>query len=147
MEHLLSALGGAGVTDVDIEVDGPEVPILDGSSAPWFEAIQGIGLIEQDPTRAFEVEREVTVAEGDAYVSVGPGDGVFRAVYERYPFPGRLEFSHRWEPATYGFEVAPARTFAAEEDVKRMQSEGLLSGGTTENALVFGQTGYFTACR
>lgn len=147
VEHLLSALGGAGVTDADIEVDGTELPILDGSSAPWFEAIQDVGVFAGDAVQALQIERAVSVSDGDAHVSVGAGEGVFSAVYERHPFPGRLEFTHRWDTGTYGTEVAPARTFACVDEVEQMRAAGLGLGGSEENTLVFGPSGYLTACR
>jgi UDP-3-O-[3-hydroxymyristoyl] N-acetylglucosamine deacetylase len=147
VEHLLSALGGAGITDADIEVHGCELPILDGSSAPWFEAFQSIGLQSLDMKRALKIESKVTVADGDAQVRVGAGGGVFQAVYERHPFPGRLEFSYQWDPNTYGVEVGPARTFASIDEVEQMRAAGLGLGGTAENTLVFGPSGYLTPCR
>lgn len=147
VEHLLSALGGAGVTDVDIEVDGTELPILDGSSAPWFDAILGVGVVSQDVKRVLEVGRDVSVKNGDAHVRIGVGAGTFQAVYERHPFPGRLEFTYRWDPRTYGGEVAPARTFASIDEVEQMREAGFGLGGSAENTLVFGHSGYLTPCR
>lgn len=147
VEHLLSALGGTGVTDADIEVTGSEIPILDGSSAPWCEAIHSVGTLELDLERTYEIADQVTLSEPSSSVHVRAGDGVFRAIYERYPFPGRLEFTHCWDPKSYEREVAPARTFAWVDEIEQMRAVGLGLGGSEENTLVLGPRGYLTPCR
>ncbi len=147
VEHLLSALMGMGVTDADIEVDGAEVPILDGSSLPWVEAVSHVGTVATGSSRTFEFRGEVRVSEEDRTVIVRPGAGKLYAVYERWPFPGRQELSLTFTKETYAKEIAPARTVALGIEVEELLRAGHGRGGTPQNTLVIGSDGYLTPCR
>lgn len=147
VEHLLSALLGLGITDADIEVDGLEVPILDGSSLEWVEAIRGVGAVPTGSVRVFEGLTAVEVVEEGRRVRVAPGSGSLFAVYERWPFPGRQELTLSYSEEVYAREIAPARTVALESEVEALLKAGHGRGGTAENTLVIGSDGYLTPCR
>lgn len=144
-EHLMAALWGAGVTDVIIEVSGPEVPILDGSALPFLNAILGAGVVELGEDRqALVIDKPVFYRDGDAFTALLPHDG-FGAEFH-------IEFSHRMissqsfdmEGSSFADDLAPARTFCMEADVRRMRASGLALGGTKENAVVFSDDGVIT---
>ena len=148
VEHLLAALTGLGVDNVRIAIDGPEVPLLDGSASGWVEAIQAAGLAEQAvPQRAFRVESPVWIYDGDAFVAALP------APAPRYTYGIDFEVAaignqwHSWsaDPAaaeSFAETVAPARTFGLAHQIDYLRSQGLIKGGSLDNALVCGQEGW-----
>jgi UDP-3-O-[3-hydroxymyristoyl] N-acetylglucosamine deacetylase len=138
-EHLLSALGAAGVSNVVIELDNLEVPIMDGSALPFSLLIGEAGLERQRAHRKFmKVVRPVEVVEGARRIAVYPAD-TFRITC-------RISFSHpligeqvkEFSPASgnYESEVAPARTFGFFEEVETLRKSGLVRGGSLDNAIV-----------
>ena len=142
VEHVMAALAGAGVDDAVVAVDGPEVPILDGSAEPFLFLIGCAGLIEHDaPRPVLRVLREIRVADADgawAALSPLPGGG-FEAALE-IDFPGTAigmqRGALRLGPASFRREVARARTFTLAEDVARLRAAGLAQGGSLDNAVV-----------
>ncbi len=149
VEHLLAALTGMGVSDVVIEIDGPEVPLLDGSAKEWVEAIVQAGIISQapevehPPVRA-TLTQPLTLQEGDAIVSAFPAETT-RFTYGidfSHPAIGNQWYSFDWTPETFAQEVAPARTFGFAEQVEQLRAMGLIKGGSLENALVCGAEGW-----
>lgn len=140
IEHLMAAFLGTGVDNVLVEVNGPEVPIYDGSAAPYVELLQQAGLKEQNaPRQCFKVQRPFQLEEGDAYVRGVPSDR-FRVRYEidfPHPLVGRQEFCWTFDQVTFAREIARARTFGFLKDVQRLQEMGLARGGSLANAVVF----------
>lgn len=154
IEHLLSALQGLGLDHLRIEVDAAgrtedgltsvELPILDGSAAPWMDAILAAGLRTLPGRRRFlRVLRPVEVRSGDKWIRVTPFDG-FRVRYTidfDHPSIGRQCRELAITPSRYAQEVGLARTFCLEHEIAFMRAHGLALGGSLENAVVFGLEG------
>jgi UDP-3-O-[3-hydroxymyristoyl] N-acetylglucosamine deacetylase len=140
-EHVLAALRGMGVDNATIEVDGPEVPIMDGSAAPFVTAIEQAGIVTQSaPRRFIQVLKPVQVALGDSYGELRPYAGGFRIEVEIYfanPVIGQQEFSLELGAEGFRREVARARTFGCMNDVARLWSAGFALGASFENSVVF----------
>ena len=150
IEHLMAALAGCGVDNCRIELDGPEVPILDGSALPWVEAIEGAGLQPQAGDRPFmQLRRPLTVWQDDAFVSAIPSP-VTRFSYG-IDFPacpiGEQWFSWEESISTFVRDIAPARTFTTEANARKAMQVGLIKGGSLENAIVCSETDWLTPLR
>jgi UDP-3-O-[3-hydroxymyristoyl] N-acetylglucosamine deacetylase len=143
-EHVLAALRGMGVDNAIIEVDGPEVPIMDGSAAPFVAAIDQAGIVTQQATRRFiQVVKPVRVAIGDSFGELRPFAGGFRVEVEidfANPVIGRQNCSLDLGPESFRREVARARTFGCMNDVARLWSAGFALGSSFENTVVFDET-------
>jgi UDP-3-O-[3-hydroxymyristoyl] N-acetylglucosamine deacetylase len=148
VEHLLAALSGAGIDNALIELDGPEVPILDGSAAPFLFLLDCAGVVEQDaPRRVIEVLRPVRVTgPGGAFAELRPLGAAVRAEAPVLEMDLTIEFaagaigrqscSLRLTPGTFRYQLAAARTFALAQDVEALQRAGLALGGSLDNAIV-----------
>lgn len=141
VEHLMSALAGLGVDNLHIELDGEEVPILDGSAAPFVYLVQSAGIREQEaPKRFIRVLRPVRVEDGDKWAELTPHEGFtlsFRIDFDHPAFREtarelRLDFGKQ----SYVKEISRARTFGFTRDVEYLRSRGLALGGNLDNALV-----------
>ena len=141
VEHVMAALAGCGVHNALIEIDGPEVPILDGSAVPFVRGIMQRGLRHLPaPVRAFEVLKTVSVTSGEATASIGPSE-VLRIDFE-IDFAdraiGRQYKSLNMSNGSFARELSDSRTFCRKDDVAQMQANGLALGGTPGvNAVVF----------
>jgi len=139
-EHVLAALRGLGVDNVIIELDGPEVPILDGSASPFVAAIDHVGLVTLSaPRRYIQVLKPVRVAKDDAYGELRPYARGFRIEAEiefNNPLIGRQSLAVDVEPETFRRELARARTFGFMRDVAKLWSAGYALGASFENTLV-----------
>ena len=146
VEHLLSALFALGVDNATIEVDGPEIPILDGSSATFSAAIEAAGLVEQERTkRSFEIDRPMVFRDGEAMLVVSPSDAFrVRFAVDYAPPVGAQFLDASIEPEYYVREISSARTFGYLHEVEALRAAGLALGGTLENALVFDEHGPMT---
>lgn len=145
IEHLLAALAVLGVQNLTIELDGRELPGLDGSSAEYYDGIEGVGLVEQETrARTIQVRDSIGVqAEGSSLVAL-PSDGRFRVSYTlHYESPNQItQFaSFVIDPETFRREIAPARTFVMESEVRELQSRGLGRGASPSNTLIVGPNG------
>jgi len=145
IEHVMAALTGLGVTDAIVEVDGPEIPILDGSAAPFVFLLDCAGLVElAGPAATIEVLRTVRVAEGEgpdaAWAELSPGDGPGLEASVSIDFGataiGRQELTLRVTEESFRAVLADARTFTMAEDVARLRAAGLARGGSLANAVV-----------
>src|SRR6201994_1336910 len=140
-EHVLAALSGMGVDNATIEVDGPEVPIMDGSAAPFVAAIEQAGIVTQSAARRFiQVLKPVQVAIGDSFGELRPYANGFRAEVEidfANPVIGQQKFALELSPEGFRREVARARTFGCMNDVARLWSAGFALGASFENSIVF----------
>jgi UDP-3-O-[3-hydroxymyristoyl] N-acetylglucosamine deacetylase len=139
IEHAMAALAGTGVQNALIEIDGPEVPILDGSSRPFVEAILAVGLRRLAGTlRAIRILETVEVREGDAYARLEPADTLEMdfAIDFADEAIGRQEKSLSLANGAFVRELSDSRTFCREADVAAMRASGLALGGTYENAVV-----------
>src|SRR5690348_15903906 len=139
-EHLLAALRGLYVDNVIVEVDGPEVPIMDGSAAAFVDAIDQAGLTARAlPRRFIEVLKPVSVSKDGAYGELRPYQHGFRVEAEidfDHPLIGQQELSLDVEPDTFRREIARARTFGFMRDVAKLWSAGYALGASFENTLV-----------
>lgn len=143
VEHLLAALVALGVDNVRVEVGGPEVPVMDGSSAPFAALIASAGLREQEAVRQVLVIRKpVTVGEGDKYATLAPAPRlrISCAIEFRHPAIGSQALEVELNERTFERELAPARTFGFLRDVERLQALGLARGGSLHNAIVLDDT-------
>jgi len=144
VEHLLSALRGLGMDDVLVEVDGPEIPVLDGSAAPFVILLHEAGLKPLAMSRQYlKVLKTVEVVRGGKRARLSPADHF--AVTYTIGFDHHLlrhqALSVRVSPRTYCEGIAPARTFGFLRDVETLRRSGLALGGSLENAVVIGETG------
>jgi len=140
-EHVLAALRGMGVDNAIIEVDGPEVPIMDGSAAAFVAAIEQAGVVTQQAARRFiQVLKPIKVAIGDSVGELRPFAGGFRAEVEidfANPVIGRQSYSLDLNPESFRREISRARTFGCMNDVARLWSAGFALGASFENSVVF----------
>jgi UDP-3-O-[3-hydroxymyristoyl] N-acetylglucosamine deacetylase len=146
VEHLLSALHGLRVDSVVIEINGPEVPILDGSALPWVELIDSVGRVELAYDRNWLEVASPQVEDSEGRVLLAnpePRKGLRVECVVDFPHPaiGRQEWKGLVDEATYRRNIAPARTFVLERDIAAAQAAGLAKGGSLENAVVFGDDG------
>jgi len=142
VEHLLSALAGLGIDNAHIEVSGPEVPVMDGSSAPFVFLIQCAGIKEQSKAkRVLRVLKKVEVVEDDKRCSLHPATGFKISYLLDYDHPLLRERSVTIDFArqAYTREVSRARTFGFLHEVEALQKAGLALGGSLENAIVLDQ--------
>lgn len=144
VEHLLSALAGLEIEHALIEVDGAELPILDGSAAPWIQALLEAGIRELPGARRFiKILRPVEVRRDEKWMRVSPHPGL-RLRYTidfDHPAIGRQTRELTLTPEKYQRELASARTFCMDRDIEFMRSRGLALGGSLDNAVVFGPQG------
>ena len=142
-EHVLAALSGLGVDNAVIEIDGPEVPIMDGSSAPFVEAIDKVGLITLPvPRRYIRILKPVRVTKADCYGELRPHPQGFRVELDidfAHPLIGRQSVALDIEPETFRRELARARTFGFMKDVAKLWSAGYALGASFENTLVINE--------
>ena len=141
VEHRLAALSGMGVDNVLVDIDGPEVPVMDGSSAPFVFLIECADLIEQvAPRKYLKVLKPVHVREGAAAASLLPGEGF--AIDFEIDFAnrmiGRQTAEFQLEPGRFKADIARARTFGFVQEVEQLRAMGLARGGSLENAVVLG---------
>ncbi len=140
VEHLLSALWGVGIDNLVVELSSEEVPIMDGSAAPFIYLINSVGIVEQNAAKEFiRIKREIRVTQGDAIASLKPYDG-FKAdytfvadhpIYNRYPKRATLDFSK----VSYVEEVSRARSFGLAKELEQAQSINKCMGSSLENAV------------
>ena len=140
VEHLLAALSGCGIDNARIEVEGPEIPIADGSSEPFVALIREAGLHEQRaPRRYLMVRKSVTVVENDKLARLSPSRGRFAVNYVidfRHPLISDQSYRLELNEKSFQREIARARTFGFKRDVERLHRDGLALGGSLDNAVV-----------
>ncbi len=143
VEHLLAALGGLGVDNARIEVHGPEVPIMDGSAAPFSRLISEAGLRSLAWPRSYLMVREtVELRQGEQWIRVRPG--VPRITYTidfEHPLIRRQRYTVPLRSESFMNEIAPARTFGFLKEVQFLQNRGLARGGSLDNAVVLDEGG------
>jgi UDP-3-O-[3-hydroxymyristoyl] N-acetylglucosamine deacetylase len=150
VEHLLSAAWAAGIDNLDVELAGAEVPGMDGSALPFFEALRDAGVERQDAVRpVLRVRAPVWAGEGSSWTVALPAPrfGVTYVVTQDAP---RLEDqAATYDPARDRYEevIAPARTWGYERDVEALHRRGLALGASLENTLVIGASGYVNSPR
>ena len=143
VEHLLSALLGCGVDNALIAVDGPEIPVADGSAKVFADAVEAVGLATLHEPRIRWIPTEPRVfRDGDKLLIVAPASSFRVRMTVDYPAPiGAQYVEAEIAPESYVREVAPNRTFGFLHEVEALVRRGLAQGGTLENAVVFGPDG------
>src|SRR5215216_2898466 len=144
VEHLLAALVSLGIDNVVVELNSPEVPIMDGSAAPFIYLIQEAGVRELGARRRYlKVLRPISLSRGDKRIALYPSDH-FKVTYSiafDHPLLRHQSRTLRISPESFVEEIAPARTFTFLKEVEMLRQNGLALGGSLENAVVIGDTG------
>ena len=140
VEHLLAALAGCGLTHALLEVDGEEIPLLDGSALGWVEAIAEADLLEVPgwhPPRP-TLEHPLALHRGSSVITATPAEQFSLVGVIDFPQPaiGRQQFTLELTPQRFVEEIAPARTFGFRDQVEQLRAAGLIQGGALDNALV-----------
>jgi UDP-3-O-[3-hydroxymyristoyl] N-acetylglucosamine deacetylase len=139
VEHLLAAIMACGLTDVDIHIDGPEVPIVDGSAMPFVHLIDAAGVKDlASEVKVLRVAEPIEVTDGDRMIRIAPANRLI--VKYRIDFAhraiGRQSFHFDFHHDNFLRKIAPARTFGFFRDVEKMRAAGLARGGSVENCVV-----------
>lgn len=141
IEHLMAALYGCGVDNVNVEIDGPEIPIMDGSAAPFVSLLESAGIIEQQKQRkVIKVTKSIAVSEGDAFLRIDPIDTDdlrinFFIDYDN-PIIDSQKITFSIKNQDFKSEICNARTYGFESEVKSLRESGLALGGSLDNAVV-----------
>lgn len=145
IEHIMSALAALGIDNVLIELNAPEIPIMDGSSLPFIYLIRDAGIAEQDaPKRFLRVLKPVEYRHEDKYVRLSPYDGFsvrLGIAFDHPVFNQSAPFQIDFSRASYIEEIARARTFGFMQEVEMMRSHNLGLGGNLDNAVVIDEEG------
>ena len=147
VEHLLAATVGAGVDNLDVVVEGDELPILDGAALGWVGALAMAGISTQDaPVRTWPVPRVVRVEQGEAWAELHPCEAL--EVDVRVDFPHPSVGSQRWSglvDGSFASELGWARTFGFRKDAERLLALGIARGASLANTVVFDEQGPMNA--
>jgi UDP-3-O-[3-hydroxymyristoyl] N-acetylglucosamine deacetylase len=150
VEHLLAALVSVGIDNVVVELNHNEVPIMDGSAAPFLYLVQEAGIKRLSaPRRYLKVIRPVQLAHGDKRIAIYPSDH-FKVSYTisfDHPLLRHQSRTERITEQSFAEDIAPARTFGFLKEVESLRQNGLALGGSLENAIVIGDTGVLNALR
>jgi len=145
VEHALAAAAGLGLDNCLIEIEGPEVPIVDGSALPFVRLFHAAGFERQDArVQPLTLDRSVEVVREDRRVYYEPDGPNLTITYEidfPHPVVGRQEMTFTLRPDDFAARVSPARTFGFSKEVEAMRARGLARGGTLHNAVVLDDTG------
>ncbi|MEH2213522.1 UDP-3-O-acyl-N-acetylglucosamine deacetylase [Nostoc sp.] len=152
VEHLLAALSSMGVDNARIEIDGSEVPLLDGSASVWTANIAQVGLVSQAVNNQvpLAITEPIWVYQGDAFVCALPAPETRFSYGIDFDLPAIGNQWHSWSltaelenaSASFATEIAPARTFGLLHQIEHLQKTGLIKGGSLDNALVCGPEGW-----
>ncbi len=144
VEHLLAALVSMGVDNVIVELNSPEVPIMDGSAAPFIYLIHEAGVKRlQTPRKYLKIIRSISISRGDKRIALYPSDQ-FKVTYSvsyDHPLLRHQSRTLRITEDSFVEDIAPARTFTFLKDVEMLRQNGFALGGSLENAIVLGETG------
>lgn len=150
VEHLLSALSGLGIDQLEIEIEAEEIPILDGSAGLIVKALKEAGIRELESEKEFvEIRQPLVVYEGESFASVYPSRD-FRVTYIAdygHPWAGPQIFDSVMTETVYEGSIAGARTFGFKKDIEMLLAKGLIKGGRLDNAIVIDESGYSSPLR
>lgn len=142
IEHAMSALHALGITDVAVEMDGPEPPVTDGASDVYVDALLKAGIRELDTEQpVLKITQKITYTCGNIFYSAQPADKLtFTFVYKhKHPLLAHSEYTFEFTQDNYIKEIARARTFGFEEELAFLKAHGLAKGGNLENAVIIGK--------
>src|SRR5205809_6747697 len=143
-EHVLAAATGLGIDNLYIEVDAPELPVMDGSAAPFVKMILDAGITAQDRHRSFlKIVRPVEVNEGDKSIAILPASlsSITYTINYDHPMIGHQDYLYRDSPDAFMCEIAPPRTFGSLREVEALWDAGLGLGGSLHNTLILSDEG------
>jgi UDP-3-O-[3-hydroxymyristoyl] N-acetylglucosamine deacetylase len=150
VEHILAALAGSGVTNAIVEIDGPEIPILDGSAASFLFLIDCAGLATQSVSApVIEITRKVRVEKGEAFAELHPaafGMGIDMSIAFDAPAIGSQSLGMQLTPESFRRELARARTFTQAREIAALRAAGLALGGSLDNAVVVDEAQVLNPC-
>ncbi|HEX2061408.1 MAG TPA: UDP-3-O-acyl-N-acetylglucosamine deacetylase, partial [Thermoanaerobaculia bacterium] len=144
VEHLLAAIMACGITDIDIRIDGPEVPIIDGSALPFMHLIDAAGARDLGAEIAvLRLHDVVEVSDGDKMIRIAPANRLIikYKIDFNHPVIGRESMHFDFGHDSFLKKIAPARTFGFMRDVEKLRAAGLARGGSVENAVVLDDRG------
>lgn len=152
VEHILAALAGLGIDNVYVEVNGPEIPILDGSSIELTSLILNGGIAKQSKKRPYiRITNSVVLTDGHAEIAAFPYDGrrITYRIHFNHCLLGEQNLSLELTEESFTMEIAPARTFGFLKDVEYLKANGFARGGSFDNAIILGESGIlnFTGLR
>lgn len=139
VEHLMAALAAAGITDLEVRVEGPELPLFEGSAQVWVELLAGAGQADQaGEVGPLVLTEPVVVRAGEALLMALPAEQpeLLYVLDHPHPLVGKQWARFRPDRDNFAAELAPARTFITEEEARAAQAQGLLRGGSEDNAIV-----------
>lgn len=148
VEHILAAIAGLGIDNILIEVNGPEIPALDGSSSVFVRMMLEAGIARQGSGRPYmKVIKPVCFSEADSEITVVPYDGrkITYRIYYDHRLLGHQQMSIDIQEGSFIKELAPARTFGFLKDIARMRARGLAKGGSLDNAVILSETDILNA--
>lgn len=144
VEHLLAALAGIGIDNVIIEITGPEIPIMDGSSTELVGIILKAGIAKQGKKMPYlKINKPIVMHDDYSEIAVFPYEGrkITFSIHFKHHFLGEQNFSIDLSEETFIKDIAPARTFGFLKDIQRMTEQGLAKGGSLDNAIILGDKG------
>jgi UDP-3-O-[3-hydroxymyristoyl] N-acetylglucosamine deacetylase / 3-hydroxyacyl-[acyl-carrier-protein] dehydratase len=147
-EHVLAAVAGAGIDDLEIALDAAEPPIMDGSAAPFLDALRSAGIVEHGGTPKYlRLAKPVRLTDGDSVYEAHPADELTLDVSIDFAHPviGKQHGHYRVTPEAFGRELAPARTFGFVHEVEALRSRGLIQGASLDNAVVLDENGVISS--
>lgn len=144
IEHLMAAIWGCGIDNLLIEIDGPELPIMDGSSEPFVFLIECSGINIQEQTRRFiEITKTVRFEDGDKFIQVDPAKDFSLDIhidFDHYQMRNQ-KFDYHATQTSFKNDISRARTFCFKHEIEHMHKVGLAKGGSLDNAIVVDQDG------
>jgi UDP-3-O-[3-hydroxymyristoyl] N-acetylglucosamine deacetylase len=144
VEHILAALAGLGIDNVFIEVNGSEIPILDGSSIELTSLILKGGIAKQSKKRPYiRITRPIVLSDGHADIAAFPYNGrrITYRIHFNHHLLGEQKLSLELNEESFAIEIAPARTFGFLKDVEYLKANGFARGGSFDNAIILGENG------
>ncbi len=144
VEHLLAALAGMSIDNASVEIDSPEVPIMDGSAAPFTSLLEEVGKkAQRHPKSYLKITKPITVTEGSKHIHLLPSEE-FKISYTiefDHPLLQNQSYTIVVKDSSFVKEISPARTFGFLKDVEQLKQNGLARGGSLENAIVIDKSG------
>ncbi|MGA8807431.1 MAG: UDP-3-O-acyl-N-acetylglucosamine deacetylase [Thermoanaerobaculia bacterium] len=144
VEHLLSALMACGITDLDIHINGPEVPIIDGSAVPFMHLIDAAGVRElASDIRVLRITEPIEVVDGNKSIRITPSNRLVikYKIDFSHPTIGKQALQFDLQHDNFLRKIAPARTFGFKHEVEKLRAAGLARGGSVENCIVLDDSG------
>lgn len=144
VEHFLAALAACGIDNLHVDIDGPEIPILDGSATPFIELLQKVGTTNHEAPRKFiAIRKPIELVEGEKRINIIPSR-FFRITFDiafEHKAIALQQYSMKFSPESFFKEIAPARTFGFLHEVEYLKANGLARGGSLDNAVVIDDQG------